>query len=166
MIFMQFFVLLFILAFSSVPLAHSQTNGSGLSLPRFISLRADRVNMRTGPGGQYPIEWLYRRRSLPVEVIAEYKHWRKIRDWQGTQGWIHQSMLSRKRTLIVTGKVRVIRKKQSLRSGPVASVEPGVVGSVLGCPTKGSWCRVEIRGLKGWLRRIEFWGVYSGEKFE
>ena len=98
---MNILVLIFF-SIGIVFLARAQTNGSGLSLPRFISLRADRVNMRTGPGGQYPIEWLYRRRSLPVEVIAEYKNWRKIRDWQGTQGWVHQSMLSRHRTIIVT----------------------------------------------------------------
>ncbi|MBM08260.1 MAG: hypothetical protein CMF69_01585 [Magnetovibrio sp.] len=163
---MRFFITLLICSLGIVSLARAQTNGSGLSLPRFISLRADRVNMRIGPGGQYPIEWLYRRRSLPVEVIAEYKNWRKIRDWQGTQGWIHQSMLSRHRTIIVTGKVRIIRNRQSSRSSPVASVEPGVVGSLLTCPQKGNWCRIEIKGFKGWLRRTHFWGVYKGETIE
>ena len=163
---MRFFFSLLALVFVITSLAHAQTKGSGLSLPRFISLRADRVHMRTGPGGQYPIEWLYRRRSLPVEVIAEYKNWRKIRDWQGALGWIHQSMLSRHRTIIVTGKVRIIRNRQSSRSRPIASVEPGVVGSLIKCPHKGDWCRVEIKSFKGWLQRAEFWGVHNGETIE
>ena len=78
---MRFFFLILALGLGDVKLAEAKMNGSGLSLPRFISLRANKVNMRTGPGGQYPIEWLYRRRSLPVKVVAEYENWRKIRDW-------------------------------------------------------------------------------------
>ena len=69
-----------------------------LPLPRFVSLRANQVRLRTGPGVQYPIEWVYQRQYLPVEIIAEYRTWRKIRDWQSTQGWVHQSMLSGNRT--------------------------------------------------------------------
>ena len=161
---MQFFVLLFILAFSSVPLAHSQTNGSGLSLPRFISLRADRVNMRTGPGGQYPIEWLYRRRSLPVEVIAEYKHWRKIRDWQGTEGWVHRSMLSGRRTIVVTGGLQPLRRNPDTNSVLSARVMEKAVGLVLEC--EGDWCHLEIGEHRGWMRRGHIWGVYSNEKLK
>ncbi|MDP6882831.1 MAG: SH3 domain-containing protein, partial [Rhodospirillales bacterium] len=67
--------------------------GTGLPLPRFVNLRANEANMRTGPGVQYPVEWVFVRPDLPLEVIAEYRTWRKVRDWQGTQGWMHQSML-------------------------------------------------------------------------
>lgn len=146
--------------------ALAQTSGSGLPLPRFVSLRAAEVNMRTGPGVQYPVEWVYQRRSMPVEVIAEYGTWRKVRDWQGTQGWIHQSMLGGRRTVVVTGKVRTVRSRQNSNSAAVARVEPGVIGKLLECPQDGAWCRVEAAGREGWLRRVEFWGVYRTESLE
>jgi len=148
------------------PSAFAQTNGSGLPLPRFVSLRASEVNMRTGPGVQYPVEWVYRRQALPVEVVAEYGTWRKVRDWQGTQGWVHQSMLSGRRAMIVTGKVRTLRSRQSVKSPPVAKLEPGVIGRLVECPEGGAWCRIEISGREGWLRRVEFWGTYRSEALE
>ena len=137
--------------------------GSGLPLPRFVSLRADEVNLRAGPGVQYPVEWVYNRRHLPVEVIAEYRTWRKIRDWQGTQGWVHQSMLSGNRTFIVTGKLRTLRRRADARGDAVARAEAGVIGRLLECPDASTWCRVDVDGFEGWFRRVEFWGVHRGE---
>jgi SH3-like domain-containing protein len=151
---------------SNASLSWAQTNGSGLPLPRFVSLRAAEVNMRTGPGVQYPVEWVYRRQSLPMEVIAEYGTWRKVRDWQGTQGWVHQSMLSGRRAMIVTGKVRTVRGSQSTKSAAIAKVEPGVIGQLVECPREGSWCRIDVDGREGWLRRVEFWGIYRSEALE
>ncbi|MCH7487414.1 MAG: hypothetical protein IIC04_10550 [Proteobacteria bacterium] len=119
--------------------------------------------MRTGPGVQYPVEWVYHRRRLPVEIIAEYQTWRKVRDWQGSQGWIHQSLLSANRTFIVTGAVRAIREKAAPESRPVARAEAGVIGRLVQCPGDGVWCRVEVEGHEGWLRRVDFWGVHRGE---
>lgn len=144
----------------------AQTKGTGLPLPRYVSLRAGEVNMRTGPGVQYPVEWVYRRQFLPVEIIAEYGTWRKVRDWQGTQGWVHQSMLSGRRTFVVTDRVRTIRRSPDTNSAGVARLEPGVIGRVLGCPTDSTWCRVEVDGRDGWLRRVELWGVYRHEILE
>ena len=138
-------------------------DGSGLPLPRFVSLRAGEANLRAGPGVQYPVEWVYYRAELPVEVIAEYYTWRKVRDWQGSQGWVHQSILSSNRTLIVTGGLRTLRRKVDTQSPAVARVEANVVGRLLECPDGLTWCEVEIDGFKGWLRRVEFWGVYPGE---
>ena len=132
-------------------------------LPRFVSLRADEVKMRTGPGVQYPVEWVFHRQRLPVEIIAEYQNWRKVRDWQGTQGWMHQSLLSAKRTFIVTGAVRAIREAPAPDSKPVARAEAGVVGRLVECPEDGNWCRVAVEGHEGWLRRVDFWGVLRGE---
>ena len=88
----------------------AQTKAAGLPLPRYVSLRATKVNMRTGPGFQYPVELEYRRQFLPIEIIAEYGTWRKVRDWQGAQGWVHQNMLSGRRTFIVTEEVRTVRR--------------------------------------------------------
>lgn len=140
--------------------------GTGLPLPRFVSLRAEKARLRTGPGVQYPEEWVYLRKELPLEIIAEHHTWRKVRDWQGTQGWLHQSLVSGKRTLIIIGATRTLRSKPDSASRAVAKAEAGVVGTLLGCPAHGIWCQAEIDGFKGWLRKVEFWGVYPDEVVE
>jgi len=157
--------LLFVAVLNS-PVFAQTTKTTGLPLPRFVSLRSDEVNMRTGPGVQYPVEWVYKRQFLPVEIIAEFSTWRKIRDWQGTQGWIHQSMLGGRRTLIVTGAERSLRQSAQTASSPIAKLEPGVVGRLVKCPETMGWCRVEVGGFDGWLRRVDFWGVYRNETIE
>jgi SH3-like domain-containing protein len=137
---------------------------SGLPLPRFVSLRADEVNMRTGPGVRYPVDWVYKRKNMPVEVIAEFGTWRKVRDIQGTQGWIHQSMLSNNRWITITGQTRTLRRKPDAQAPAVARIEPGASALVLECPEEGGWCRVQASGHEGWLRRVEFWGLYPREQ--
>lgn len=139
---------------------------SGLPLPRFVSLRSDEVNLRTGPGQRYPIDWIYARKDLPVEVIAEFEAWRKIRDWQGTEGWVHQSMLTGRRMMVVMGQARSLRSSDSESADPVAVVEAGVLGRIVQCPRNRDYCRVEIDKMQGWLRRDEMWGVYKGEWIE
>jgi SH3-like domain-containing protein len=98
---------------------------------------------------------------MPVEVLAEFENWRKIRDWQGTEGWVHQSMLSGRRYAMVTGELRTIRRQPETNSPAVARLEAGVVAQLLEC--KDQWCRVDAGGFKGWLLRSEFWGVYANE---
>ena len=139
---------------------------TGLPLPRFVSLRAGEVNLRTGPGVQYPVDWVFQRQNLPVEVIREYRTWRLIRDWQGTQGWVHQSMLSGRRTFIVVGSMRTLRREPDSKSRPVARAEPGVIGDVDRCPEGSGWCQVNMAERAGWLRRVELWGVYRHEAVE
>ena len=139
---------------------------SGLPLPRFVTLRAEEANMRTGPGEQYPIKWTYQRAGLPVEIVAEYHTWRRIRDWQGTEGWMHASMLSGRRSFMVVGETRPLRAAADASSRIVAEVEPKVVGELEKCPAAGAWCRVKIDSLKGWLKRTDLWGVYPGEAVE
>lgn len=137
---------------------------SGLPLPRFVSLRSDEVNLRTGPGVRYPIDWIYTRKDLPVEVVAEFEAWRKIRDWEGAEGWVHQSMLTGRRMMVVTGSVRrALRAGDSDSASVLAQVDPGVLGKLMQCPRNRDFCRVEIGQTQGWLRRDEFWGVYKGE---
>ena len=152
--------------FAASETAWAQMSGSGLPLPRFVSLRAGEVNLRTGPGVQYPIEWVYRKSGLPLEVIAEYKTWRKVRDWEGSQGWVHQTMLSAKRGFIVTGANRDIRAKADAKARPVARVQSGVSGHLIACPAKSDFCRVEVEGFEGWLNRADFWGILKGETVE
>jgi SH3-like domain-containing protein len=148
--------------FLVAPPALAQSRGTEtLPIPRYVSLRSDEVNIRTGPGVQYPIEWVFTRRSMPVEVVEQFEHWRKIRDIEGTTGWVHQSMLSGKRFAIVTGEVRGLRRKPEQGSGDAARLEPGVIGQILEC--QGQFCRIEAGGMKGWLARSEFWGTYPNE---
>lgn len=139
---------------------------SGLPLPRFVSLRSDEVNLRAGPGQRYPIDWIYSRKDLPVEVIAEFEAWRKIRDWQGTEGWVHQSMLSGRRMMVVIGGQRTLRAGDSESADTLAMVSPGVLGRLLQCPRNRDFCRVEINQIQGWFKRDEIWGVYKGEWIE
>lgn len=146
--------------------AAAASEGSGLPLPRFVSLRAGEVNMRAGPGLQYPVEWVYRKKGLPFEIVAEHHHWRKVRDIDGDVGWIHKSLLTGRRTAVVVGEARVIRGKPGVQSAPVARAEPRVVGRVLACPGAGGPCRVDFGEVTGWIDRGALWGVYPDESIE
>ncbi len=148
------------LALASLLGAPAAAGESGLPLPRFVSLRADKVNVRTGPGVRYPVDWVFVRRGLPVEVVAEFEHWRKVRDWEGTEGWVHQSMLSGARSVLVAGKIRALRARPAANAAVVARAEPGVVAELLEC--EGDWCRVEAAGFRGWIRRADAWGAAPG----
>ena len=134
----------------------------GLPLPRFVVLKSDQVNLRTGPGDRYPIEWVFTRKDLPVEIVAEFEHWRKIRDSDGTEGWVHQRMLAGKRSVMIKGEVRPLLATPEIGAPIVARAEPGVIARLQEC--KGVWCRVEAAKLSGWLRREQVWGVYPSEK--
>jgi len=158
-------IISFILLGASSIVAQAKS-GSGLPLPRFVTLRSGEVNLRAGPGVRYPVEWVYKKRTLPVEVVAEYDTWRKIRDWQGTQGWVHQGMLSGKRSIIITGNLRMLRREPKTTANPAARLEEGVIAQLKECPEGITWCKVEADGYLGWLRKAEFWGVYSGEIME
>ena len=138
------------------------TGRTSLPLPRFASLRANQVNARTGPGVRYPIDWVFQRRNMPVEITAEFENWRKIRDEQGTEGWVHRQMLSGKRSVIVIGEIQTMRRQANGGSPAVARLAPGVVAPVLEC--NGEWCRVEASGFRGWLPRAGTWGTKPGER--
>lgn len=135
----------------------------GLPIPRFVSLRTNPINLRTGPGVRYPVDWVYVKRHLPVEVIGEFDTWRRIRDQDGAEGWVHQSMLSGKRTAVVKGRARQLKRAGEDTADLVATLEAGVVVNVVRCPNDTAYCRFEVDGLQGWLKREDFWGVYPGE---
>lgn len=148
-------------AFAAGP---SKDKGTGLPLPRFVTLRSAEINVRTGPSTTYPVEWVFVRKEMPVEIIQEFDTWRRIRDWEGSEGWVHQSMLSGKRGLVVMGDVRTLREEPRPEAPVVARAKPGVMGSLHKC--QGEWCEVELKGYKGWMLRAEFWGAYPGEKVD
>jgi SH3-like domain-containing protein len=132
-----------------------------LPVPRFVSLREDEVNLRAGPGEQYPIDWVLTRKGMPVEIVQEFDVWRKVRDPQGTEGWVHQRMVTGIRTIVVTGATRTLHADPDAAAPAVARAEPGVIAHLLEC--RGAWCRIETHDLKGWLKRDEMWGVFTDE---
>ena len=134
---------------------------TGLPLPRFVSLGSDRVNLRFGPGQQYPIQWILAREGLPVEIIEEFDTWRKVRLHDGDQGWIHGSLLSSRRTIVVAEQIRELRRSPDASARVLLRAQPGVIGELLDC--EEDWCRIEIDGRRGWLQRDAFWGVLPGE---
>ncbi|MCF8496345.1 MAG: hypothetical protein K9G62_06735 [Alphaproteobacteria bacterium] len=134
-------------------------------LPRFVSLAKDEVNVRTGPGTKFPLKWSFKKRELPVEIILEYGPWRKIRDREGQVGWVHESMLSGRRTALIEGSEPVpLHARQEVASRLLAYLEPGVIAALKECAP--DWCRVESAGYKGWMERKFIWGVYESENFD
>ncbi|MEI5680054.1 MULTISPECIES: SH3 domain-containing protein [unclassified Mesorhizobium] len=141
---------------------------SGLPLPRFVSLKSGKVNSRIGPGLNYGVDWLYMKPGLPMEIIQEYDTWRRVRDAEGSEGWINQSLLSGRRTAIAAPWQRGKDAKISLMAKPdnearaVAIIEPGVVGTIKSC--NGDWCEMTFDGHTGWINQTQVWGAYPGEQ--
>jgi SH3-like domain-containing protein len=127
-------------------------NHSGLSIPRFVSLRSNKVFVRTGPALRYPIKWVYTKEGLPVEVIQEFDTWRQVRDKDGDEGWIHSSLLSGKRSGIIDSELDVfLHKKYDPTSKKLARIEKGALVKIGECNL--FWCQVEARGFSGWVER-------------
>lgn len=131
------------------------------SVPRFVSLKPSEVNARVGPGPNYPIEWVYLKAGLPVEVIVEFDTWRKIRDIDKAEGWVHQSMLCSKRRGIVQASETILYSEKSKTSSPMVRLGKGVVLDLLKC--QDNWCQVRITDFKGWVEQTTLWGVYPNE---
>lgn len=137
---------------------------SGLPIPRYVSLAADKVNLRSGPGVRYPVAWVFEKRNLPVLVTAEFDYWRKVRDQDGAEGWVHKSLLSGRRYAQIVGQERTLRREPRADAAVVLRAEPGVLGRLLAC--REAWCRLEIAEFDGWLPRQHIFGALAGEKFE
>jgi SH3-like domain-containing protein len=148
---------------------------TGLPLPRFASFRSEEVNMRSGPGTRYPIQWVYKRRDLPIEIEREYDVWRLVETQDGTKGWVHQATLIGNRTFVTlpasssasaTGSLataQTVRATATDDGAPTAYLKPGVIGHVLSCPAASDWCRVAAGGVTGFLPRRAMWGLLPGE---
>jgi SH3-like domain-containing protein len=162
----KFLVLLLavLLASSPAPAAEEANNTSHLPLPRFASLRNGEVNMRAGPGMRYPIEWVYTRRGLPVEITAEYDIWRRVRDPEGTEGWISKAELTGKRFAVVIGGTIDLRDGQNDQAAVLAHLEVGALGQIIFCGK--DWCKARFDGVKGFLRKTNLWGAYPNETFD
>lgn len=141
---------------------------SGLPVPRFVSLKPDRVNVRGGPTRDHEVTFVYTRAGLPVEITAESDNWRRIRDWEGSEGWVYHSLLSGRRTAVVTPKDKSalvpLYDKGDGNAKVVAKLQAGVMASVKRCT--GSWCHIVGAGFDGWAVQEQLWGVYPNEKVE
>ena len=146
----------------------SVTTTSGLPIPRYVSLKSDHVNVRAGPTKDNDVAWVYTRAGLPVEITAEFENWRRVRDSEGAEGWVYHSMLSGRRTAVVTMKSRdelaPLYDRADPGSAVAARLQAGVVTQVKKCWS--GWCRVTGNGFDGWIEQQRLWGVYADEKVE
>jgi SH3-like domain-containing protein len=149
--------------------------GTGLPVPRYVSLKTDRVNLREGPSKDHRTAWVFQRAGLPVEITAEYETWRRIRDAEGTEGWVLHSLLSGRRTALITPRNRgeeaplPLLERADERAEVVAKLQPGVIANVKSC--SGAWCRVIVvlpgaPDVDGFIRQERLWGVYPNERVE
>lgn len=141
---------------------------SGLPVPRFVSLKADRVNLHEGPSRDHHITWVFQRAGLPVEVTAEFDVWRKVRDSEGTEGWVLHSLLSGRRTALIApwkkGDVFTLRAQPAPNATPVAQLQSEVIAGIRSCD--GRWCHISGDGFDGYIPQTSLWGVYPNEKIE
>src|SRR5262245_28907023 len=140
---------------------------SGLPIPRFVSLKSDRVNARSGPNKGQEVRWVYTHAGMPVEVTAEFENWRRIRDWEGAEGWVYHSLLSGRRTATVVPKVKdelvPLCDAPAPDCAAVAKLQAGVLASVKRC--NGRWCRISGDSFDGWIAQERLWGVYPNEVY-
>ncbi len=155
-----------------VTAAHAREagQGSGLAVPRFVSIKSDKVNVHSGPTRDHDITWIYTRAGLPVEITAEYENWRRVRDWEGAEGWVYHSLLSGRRTGLVRANPKThedyipIYASADAKSAVAAKLQRGVLGKLKHCT--GTWCRIIGEGFDGWVEQDRLWGVYPNEKVE
>jgi SH3-like domain-containing protein len=143
-------------------------NVTGLPVPRFVSLKSERVNVRGGPNKDQDVRWVYTRAGMPVEITAEFENWRRIRDWEGSEGWVYHSLLSGKRTGVVLPREKdelvPLYEAADIESGVVAKLQAGVIANLKSCT--GTWCRISGRNFEGYIRQERIWGAYPNEKIE
>lgn len=134
---------------------------TNLPLPRFVSIKAAEANVRRGPSLGHRIDWVFQRRHMPVEVTAEYGHWRRVRDVEGAGGWVHYSLLSGARYVLVMQPETVLRARPEPDARAVAQAEPGVVARLGEC--SADWCEITAENYTGWVGKSVLWGVAPGE---
>ena len=157
------------LAQESAGPAAANGSSSGLQVPRFVSLKSNKVNVRRGPSTDQSIVWVFARAGLPVEIIAESENWRRVRDSEGADGWVFHSLLSGRRTVLISPWVKgqeavPLHRSRSTGSRVVAQLQPGVIGDVVACD--GQWCELSVENFSGYVEQDRLWGVYRGEEIE
>lgn len=169
---MRALLLIWLFAVPAVSQVAGETLGaaSGLPVPRFVSLKSDRVNVRAGPSKDHDVVWVFTRAGLPVEITAEFENWRRIRDWEGAEGWVYHTLLTGRRTALVapqsrsSGDLLPLYASADTQSSLSAKLQSGVLGTLKRC--SGNWCRLFGEGFDGWIEQARLWGVYPNEKLE
>lgn len=134
---------------------------TNLPIPRYVSLKASEANVRRGPSLTHRIDWVFKRRNMPLQVVAEYGHWRRVIDRDGQGGWVHYTMISGSRTVIVDENMMVLRSRADAASTENAVLEAGVIADLGECST--DWCRLTAGGYRGWALKTALWGVEPDE---
>ena len=150
------------------PLHAANDATSGLPVPRFVSIKADRVNVRGGPDRDHDVSFIFTRVGWPVEITAEFENWRRVRDSEGAEGWVYHSLLSGRRTAVITMKKKddlaSLYERADTSSAVTARLQAGVVAQVKHCAA--GWCHVAGDGFDGWIEQPRLWGVYADEKVD
>jgi SH3-like domain-containing protein len=153
---------------SGVSAKDSVVTTSGLPVPRYVSLKSDHVNVRAGPTKDNDVAWVYTRSGLPVEITAEFENWRRVRDSEGAEGWVYHSLLSGRRTAVITMKSKdefaLLYERADQTSALAARLQAGVVAQVKRC--SAGWCRIVGNGFDGFIEQQRLWGVYADEKVD
>ena len=151
--------------FCAIPVAATEAPTTGpvtkLPIPRFVSMKADEGNVRRGPSLSHRIDWVFRHRGMPLEVIGEFGHWRRVRDSEGAGGWMHYTLLSGVRTVIVQEDMTALLSKPVPNSDPRAQAEAGVIARLERCTP--DWCRIKAETARGWVPKSTLWGVRPDE---
>jgi SH3-like domain-containing protein len=134
-----------------------------LPLPRYVSLKTNEGNARRGPGLSHRIDWVFTRAGMPLQITAEFEHWRRVQDQDGAGGWMNYALLSGVRTVIVTTDMTEFREAPDPTSAVAFQAERDVIGRLLAA--QGDWARVVVQGDRGWARKSDLWGVDPGESF-
>jgi len=134
---------------------------TNLPIPRFVSLKASEGNVRRGPSLSHRIDWVFKHRNMPLKIVAEHGHWRRVVDRDGAGGWVHYTLLSGSRFGLIEEDMTPIYYVADTASNVVAHAEMGVVARLGKCDQY--WCRVTLDGTKGWLPREKLWGLLPDE---
>ncbi|MGR3713029.1 MAG: SH3 domain-containing protein [Shimia sp.] len=146
---------------SAVAAAEKRGPVTNLPLPRYVSLKASKANVRRGPSRTHRIDWVFTRRNMPLQITAEYEHWRRVRDIEGVGGWVHYSLLSGVRTVIIEADMLPLKARPAENTPVTAHLELGVIAKLEECTLE--WCKLNAGGYKGWTPKSNLWGVTPEE---
>lgn len=155
------FVSIIILPCFGFPQEIQRGQVTNLPIPRYVSLKTNEANARRGPSLSHKIDWIYKRQNMPLEIYAEYENWRRVRDFEGLGGWVHYTLLSGNRYVLINNDLVEMRLLPSMESQVIAKVPQFNIANLDKC--NKDWCRIIDNGYKGWVLKSEIWGVYNNE---
>ena len=157
-------LLLIALLFAFPAQAEEKGPVTNLPIPRYVSLKASEANARRGPSLAHRIDWVFKHRGSPLQIVGEYEHWRRVVDREGQGGWVHYSLLSGVRTVLITVDLAELQTLPEENAPVVARLEGGVIAEIEACTF--DWCRLDANGYRGWMSKANIWGVDPGEVIE